>query len=154
MAIRYAVIDNCPVPRRLARRVRALKRDVPGARLNSCYRGHGATRLLHRLGKHTQAELYDGWIHRRPGFLPANPPGFSSHELHSDGNPVYGQRGRRIPFWKVGMDWDDQYVDALIRAAAKRGWHLVRPYSSGSEYHHVSFSRKPRGSFIERRRKR
>jgi hypothetical protein len=145
MSIRFVVIDNCPVPRRLARKVRALKRDVPGARLNSCYRGRSARRLLHRLGKHTQGELYRGWAQRLPGYLPANPPGFSSHELRSDGNPIYGARGRRIPYWMVGMDWDDQYVDRLIRAAAKRGWKLVRPYSSGSEYHHVSFARRPRG---------
>lgn len=144
MSLRFVVIDNCPVPRRLARRVRALKRTVPGAQLNSCYRGSGATRLLHRLGKHTQAELYHGWINRQPGFYPANPPGFSSHELRSDGTPFYGPRGRRLPFWKVGMDWNDADVPRLIEAAKRRGWVLQRPYSSGSEYHHISFARRPR----------
>jgi hypothetical protein len=144
MALRYVVIDNCPVPRRLARKVRKLKQDVPGATLNSCYRGAGAKRLLHRLGKKTQAELYSGWTRRLPGYYPANPPGFSSHELRSDGNPVYGPRGSRIPYWKVGMDWNDQDVSRLIAAASRRGWKLVRPYSSGSEYHHVSFAARPR----------
>jgi hypothetical protein len=140
----FVVIDNCPVPSRLADQVRTLKAEVPGATLNSCYRGQRAARLLHRLGKHTQAELYNGWVRRLPGYLPANPPGFSSHELRSDGNPIYGPRGSKIPWWKVGMDWDDQWISQLQVAAHRHGWKLIRPYSSGTEYHHVSFSRKPR----------
>jgi hypothetical protein len=121
-----------------------LKHDVPSARLNSCYRGAGAKRLLHRLGKRTQSELYYGWVHRLAGFYPANPPGYSSHELRSDGNSFYGPRGSRIPSWKVGMDWNDADVEPLIRAARRRGWTLARPYSSGSEYHHISFAKRPR----------
>lgn len=143
--MRFAVIDDCPVPWRLARKVRRLKRDVPTATLNSCYRGERAKRQLHRLGKRTQGELYAGFRAGKRGFYPANPPGFSSHELRSDGNPVYGApKGRKIPYWQVGMDWDDRWVNALIHAAKKRGWVLVRPYASGSEYHHLSFVRKPR----------
>jgi hypothetical protein len=144
MAIRFVVIDGCPVPRRLARKVRALKRDVPSAHLNSAYRGNSAKRLLHRLGKHTQAELYSGFRRGLPGYYPANPPGFSSHELRSDGNSVYGTRGRKLPFWQVGLDFNDQDIEKLIRAAAKRGWKLVRPYPTGNEFHHVSFSKRPR----------
>jgi hypothetical protein len=142
--MRFVVIDNCPVPARLADQVKTLKADVPQARLNSCYRGQRAAGLLHRLGKKTQTELYAGFVAHRPGFLPANPPGFSSHELRSDGNPVYGARGSRIPWWKVGMDWDDQYIEVLKQAAHRHGWKLVRPYASGSEYHHVSFAEKPK----------
>lgn len=145
MSLRFVVIDQCPVPRRLARKVKALKRDVPSARLNSCYRGNAARRLLHKLGKHTQAELYAGWVKRLPGYYPANPPGFSSHELRSDGNAFFGKpRGASIPWWQCGMDWNDQDIPKLKAAAANRGWRLVQPYPSGSEFHHVNFSGRPR----------
>jgi hypothetical protein len=145
MSLRFVVIDGCPVPRRLARKVRALKRAVPSARLNSCYRGDAARRLLHRLGKHSQRELYDGYRRGLPGYYPANPPGFSSHELRSDGNAVYRKpRGARLAWWQCGMDFNDQDVPRLKAAAANRGWDLRQPYPTGSEYHHLNFAKRPR----------
>jgi hypothetical protein len=140
----FVIIDNCPVPKRIAPQVRALKRDVPHARLQSCYRGDAAKGLLHRLGKSTQAMLWYGWLHRLPGFNPANPPGRSTHELHSDGVAYRGPIGRPLWAWQCGMDWNDDAVNDLIRAGRKRGWALWRPYSSGSEFHHLNFRRAPK----------
>lgn len=155
MAFHLVVVDNCPCPERLARKIKLLKHDVPGATLQSCYRGEDAAHLLHQHGKHTQGELYAMWVSysRRygrqgaidRGVYPANPPGESSHEGFSDGNSVYGvPRGGRLKWWQVGMDFDDAHIAALEHAAKKRGWTLVRPYPTGSEYHHVNFTREPK----------
>ena len=140
----FVIIDNCPVPKRIAKQVRALKHDVPHAVLQSCYRGNAAKGLLHRLGKSTQAMLWYGWLHRLPGFNPANPPGRSTHELRSDGVAYRGPVGRPLWAWQCGMDWNDDAVDQLIAAARRRGWALWRPYASGSERHHLNFRRAPR----------
>jgi hypothetical protein len=113
--------------------------------LNSCYRGDDAKALLHSVGKHTQRELYDGFIHHKPGYYPANPPGYSTHELHNDG-AAYSQwpRGGRIPWWACGIDVNDADVHRFIAAAARHGWKVTQtyPHSSG-EYHHVNFRRPP-----------
>jgi len=144
MSLRYVIIDGCPVPRLLAGKVRALKRAVPSAVLQSCYRGSDAERLLRKYGKHSQAQLYAAWQRRDPGASPANPPGRSSHEQRSDGVAYPGPVGRRLEYWQVGMDWNDAAVPHLIAHAAVRGWRLRRPYSAGTEYHHLNFTRKPR----------
>jgi lysozyme len=142
--MRFVVIDNCPVPAEIADQVKILKRAVPGAVLQSAYRGDAAAGLLKRLGKSTQAMLYNGWLRRLPGFNPANPPGRSTHELRSDGVAYRGPLGRPIRAWGCGLDFNDAAVPKLIAAARKRGWDLFQPYHSGSEYHHLNFRRKPR----------
>lgn len=143
--MQFEVIDRCPVPKAIAAQVRVLKRDVPGARLNSAYRGDLAAGILKRLGKSTQAMLYRGWLRRLPGFNPANPPGFSTHELRSDGVAYRGPRGRPLRAWGCGMDWGPpDLVDDVIAAARRRGWSLFRPYSSGSERQHLNFKSKPK----------
>ncbi|HEX2051831.1 MAG TPA: peptidoglycan-binding domain-containing protein [Actinomycetota bacterium] len=141
--MKYEVVDNCPVPRLLARRLRDLKGKVPGATLNSCYRGADAEDLLHRLGKKSQRELYDGYKAGLPGYNPANPPGRSTHELRSDGAAYLGPVGRRLFWWQCGMDWDTEDVDRLIAAGRGFVWELWRPYASGSEAHHLNFRVKP-----------
>ena len=141
--MKFEVIDNCPVPAAIARQVRLLKRDVPSAVLQSAYRGDEAAGLLKRLGKSTQAMLYNGWLRRLPGFNPANPPGRSTHELRSDGVAYRGPVGRPIRAWGCGLDWNDAAVPALIVAARKRGWILVQPYHSGAEFHHLNFRKRP-----------
>lgn len=116
-----------------------------GASLQSCYRGADAEALLKQCGKHSQTSLYDGWCRRLPGFNPANPPGFSTHELRNDG-AAYSQwkRGAKIPWWAVGIDIDDAHVQAFIKAAAKHGWQVARTYpNSTAEYHHVNFRKPP-----------
>jgi hypothetical protein len=142
--MKFDVIDDCPVPRRIAPQVRALKREVPHARLQSCYRGNLATGLLRRLGKSTQAMLYYGFLHHLPGYNPANPPGRSTHELHSDGVAYRGPLGRPLFAWQCGMDWNDDAIPDLIAAARRRGWTVFRPYKAGSEYHHLNFKRAPK----------
>jgi hypothetical protein len=142
--VSYAVVQGCPVPRRLARPLRQIL-AASGAHLQSCYRGADAEPLLHRLGKSSQAELYEGFRLGRPGFNPANPPGFSTHELRNDGAAYPGKpRGARLKWWQCGIDVDDGHVQAFIREAGKRGYTVARTYpSSRAEYHHLNFRKPP-----------
>lgn len=142
--MRYVPVQGCPCPAPLAPFLREVL-SASGARLQSCYRGADAEALLHQLGKSSQRELYAGWVARRPGFNPANPPGFSTHELRNDG-AAYPQwpRGARIPWWACGIDVDDAHVPAFIAAARARGWVVTQTYpTSAGEYHHVNFRKPP-----------
>lgn len=141
--MKYEVVDNCPVPRLLAKRLRDLKAKVPGATLNSCYRGSDAESLLAKLGKKSQRQLYEGYKAGLPGYNPANPPGRSTHELRSDGVAYPGPVGRRLLWWQCGMDWDTEDVNRLMAAGNTLLWEMWRPYSSGSEAHHINFRLKP-----------
>lgn len=143
--MKFVEIDGCPVPKRLAKRVRRLKGKVPAATLNSCYRGSdpNGVAILRANGKRSQAELFDCWQRRVPGCNPANPPGRSTHECRSDGAAYAGPLGRALAPWQCGMDWQSSEVDALIAGGNSFAWHLFRPYSSGSELHHVNFRVKP-----------
>jgi hypothetical protein len=133
------VIQGSPFRAAIAPYYAILVKDT-GATVNSGYRGVDAARILHKRGKHTQAELY---ATLPPGV--ANPPGFSSHEGFSDGNPIFHTpRGRRLAWWQDGIDVNDSDVPHMIHAARLRGWTLVQPYTSGAEVHHLNFARKPR----------
>jgi len=134
--MRYAVLDGCPVPRPLYPILKKLKKET-GCTYNSLYRGDDVAGILHRYGKHTQRELYETLP---PGM--ANPPDRGTHILRGDG--VVGKLFAKLKFWQCGIDLDDAYVDDVIAAAAEHGWELYRPYSSGSEYHHLNFASKPR----------
>lgn len=141
--MKLVLIDNCPCPESIAPYVYLVLRDA-GHTATSIYRGDDAARLLHAHGKSTQAEIY-----RNPAYAgKANPPGFSSHELRSDGNRVYRvPRGEAIPEWMVGVDsGNDTKQDAarIEKAAHARGWHVVHPYLRGVELHHWSFVQRPR----------
>lgn len=147
--MRYAVVHGCPVPAQLAPFLTQLLKES-GATLQSCYRGTDAEALLHRLGKSSQADLYDGWTHRRAGFNPANPPGFSTHELRSDGAAYPSvKRGGALKWWQCGIDIDDAHVLAFVAAAKRHGWDVWRPYPTGSEYHHVNFHKPPLAARIK-----
>jgi peptidoglycan hydrolase-like protein with peptidoglycan-binding domain len=140
--MKFEIIDNCPVPVQLADCVRVIKRQT-GATLNSCDRSTEAEPYLKRLGKQSQRQLYDGWIHHRPGYNPANPPGFSTHERRNDGVAYKGPRGMTLRYWQVGMDWSNS--DAVIRAAAKLGFTATRTYPRDQrEHHHLNFRREPK----------
>ncbi len=143
-ATKYVMIQCCPVPRLMApflRKVLAESRST----LNSCYRGDDARTLLHACHKKSQTELYHGFVNHLPGYYPANPPGFSTHELHNDG-AAYSQwpRGGRIPWWAVGIDVNDADVHRFIATAKRHGWTVAQtyPHSSG-EFHHVNFRKPP-----------
>lgn len=138
MSTELKVLDGCAVPKPLYPVLRKLKKDVPGLVFNSIYRGDDAAAILHRNGKHTQRELFETLP---PGV--ANPPDRGTHILLGDG--TVGQLHEKLPFWKCGLDVNDEFVGAVIRAAAKRGWELYQPYSSSSEFHHLNFRRVPRG---------
>lgn len=141
---KYVDVQGCPVPRQLATVIKP-SLAATGATLTSCYRGSDpqGSAILHAHGKHTQEQLYDGWIRRLPGFLPANRPGTSTHELRSDGVAYPGPVGRVLEWWQCGMDVDDAHVDAFIRHLAGRGVTARRPYPSGSEHHHINLTRRP-----------
>lgn len=146
---KYTVVQGCPAPAQLAPFLTMLLKES-GATLESCYRGTDAEALLHRLGKSSQADLYNGWLRHLPGYNPANPPGFSTHELHSDGAAYPNvPRGGALKWWQCGLDIDDAHVEAFIAAAARHGWEAWRPYPTGSEYHHVNFRKPPLAARIK-----
>lgn len=141
---KYVVVQNCPVPRQLAPFLKQLLKET-NSTLNSCYRGEEAKALLHKLGKHTQKELYDGYKAGLPGYYPANPPGYSTHELRNDGT-AYSQwpRGAKIPWWACGIDVNDSDVLKMVAAAKRHGWQVSQTYpGSSSEYHHLNFRKPP-----------
>lgn len=142
--MRYVVVQGCVVPEKLAPFLTDVLKAT-GATLNSCYRGADAESLLHRLGKHSQAELYRLHAEDPTRYAPANPPGFSTHELRNDGAayPAW-RRGARIPWWACGIDVNDSDVEHVLRMAARRGWQVAQTYpNSRAEFHHVNFRRPP-----------
>jgi hypothetical protein len=140
--MRFVIVQGSPVPAKLVPILTRILRES-GAQLQSAYRGPDAATLLHRLGKHTQTELYNCWVRRQPGCNPANSPGHSTHELRSDGVAYAGPVGRKLAWWQVGLDVDNAHVARFIQTAARHGWKVHRPYPIGSEYHHVNFMKPP-----------
>jgi hypothetical protein len=145
--MRFVALHGCPVPLLLARTIAHSLHDS-GATLESCYRGQdpAGLKLLHRLGKSSQAELFRGYVLHRPGFNPANRPGTSTHELKSDGvaySKILWPAGSDLQWWQCGMDIDDAHVDSFIWHLAKRGVQAFRPYPAGSERHHVNLRHRP-----------
>jgi hypothetical protein len=139
--MQFDIIDGCPVPRRLAPAIKRIKART-GASLNSCDRSPEAEPYLRRHGKMSQRQLYEGFRQGRPGFNPANPPGFSTHERRNDGVAYRGPRGAWLPYWCVGMDWTNPA--AVVQAAKAEGYQAVITYPSNPrEGHHVNFRREP-----------
>jgi hypothetical protein len=130
--------DGTPVFRGLARALSDARRHGWRGELVSADRRKG---VAERYGKLSQAALYAGWISHRVGFNPANPPGRSSHELHSDGVAYRGPVGRPLSWWQLGLDVTNS--EQLIRVLRGLGYHVRRPYPSGSEEHHLNFTRSP-----------
>jgi lysozyme len=103
---------------------------------------------------HGQQFLFDH--QHQPGFFPANPPGHTSHCLCSDGNAAYRVKGKvvaaggKLPNYFLGIDACDTGPGAkpndcsmLIGRLEGLGYHVTRPYHSGSEAHHFSFTSDP-----------
>lgn len=141
--MKYAVVDRCPVPAKLAPVVKECLK-ASGATLNSAYRGKDAEHILNKYGKSSQSQLYQGWIQKRPGFNPANPPGYSTHELRSDGVAYNVPRGMPLRYWMCGLDIGGAGARAFIDAARRRNWVVTLTYPSNPyELHHVNFRKRP-----------
>lgn len=136
-------VQGCAVLSDIGPYIALLANDAH-ANVRSIYRGDPAAALLHAHGKQTQRDLYWGYVDSRPGYLPANPPGFSTHELRSDGSAYNVLRGSPLEWWQQGFDVDDTDTDRVIREAASHGWQVWRPYPAGSEFHHLNFRVRPR----------
>lgn len=140
--MRFEVIDQCPVPAKLAPALRRIKARS-GATLNSCDRSPEAEPILRRHGKKSQRQLYEGFIKGLPGYNPANPPGKSTHERRCDRIAYPLPVGARLPYWCVGMDWS--HPGAVISAARTEGFLAKVTYPSNPrEGHHINFSKEPR----------
>jgi lysozyme len=75
---------------------------------------------------------------------PANPPGFSSHELRSDGSRGFPgkARGATLKWFELGIDCDDS--DGLLRHLQALGYEVHRTYpGSKTEHHHLNFTASP-----------
>lgn len=130
--------DGVPTMRGLAILLERARKQGWKGMLNSSDRREG---VAERFGRSSQAALYKGWLARKPGFLPANPPGFSSHELRSDGSPLFGTRGQKLPWYQLGLDVsDDQRLVDILRGL---GVGVVHPYRSPSEAHHINLTTDP-----------
>lgn len=140
----FCLVQGCPVAKSIAPYIAILATDAH-ATVNSIYRGADAERILNAHGHRSQAQLYRGWQRRLPGFLAANPPGFSTHELKSDGVAYPSvPRGRALAWWQQGFDVNDSDTGRVIEQARAHGWVVWRPYPAGSEFHHLNFRRRPR----------
>lgn len=140
--MRFSTVDGCVVPADLEEELRAIKKDS-GATLVSCYRGEDATEMLHRLGKWTQVDAWNAFINGTGN--PANRPRQSTHECYSDGVAYRFPVGTRLRYWMVGMDWDIPHVQAVVKAAAKRGWTATVTYpTSTRERQHVNLRKEPK----------
>ena len=115
-------------------------------KVNSADRRKG---VPEKYGKLSQYALWIGWLRRRPGFNPANPPGRSTHELRSDGVAYRGPVGRPLAWWQLGLDVTD--ADQLLAILRRLGYDAFRPYSVGSERHHINLRKSPRRNLIKRR---
>lgn len=136
----WRVIDGCPAPAWIAPYIYIVLRDA-GMIAASIYRGEDAASILHRHGKHTQAE-----IHRMYPSI-SNPAGRSQHELRSDGYANLGPAGRHLHWWQVGIDAGDNSAASKVRvvnAAQRHGWSVRHPYTRGVEGHHFCFAAPPK----------
>lgn len=150
----YRVLQECPVNSQIAPYFALLANEAKAV-INSIDRGTSseATKLLHKYGKHTQAECIELYARGVPGFGPANPVDETTHCLRNDGVAYKNLPPKaHLEFWQQGIDIDDQFIDAMIRASVHHGWRLYQPYSSGAEFHHLNFVYRPLPKGLDRAR--
>lgn len=142
-------LDGSPTFWGLAKPLLQARRNGWSGRLNSSDRRKG---VAERYGKMSQAALFKcAQAKKNSGTCPpscqgncnpANPPGFSSHELRSDAQVFPGPRGRRLQWWELGLDCSN--APQLVQVLTKLGHKARRPFpNSPSEAHHVNFSASP-----------
>src|SRR5574338_641730 len=107
---RTVVFDGTPVFRGLAHVLHEARQHGWKGTLSSADRRKG---IPEQVGKKSQYQLWYGWIHRLPGYNPANSPGRSSHEIRSDGVAYRGPVGRKLKWWQLGLDISDS--DRFLR---------------------------------------
>jgi hypothetical protein len=150
-AERTVAFDGVPVFAGLALALQDARDHGVQFSLNSADRRDG---VAERFGKMSQAALFrcsrNCTLDCHGNCNPANPPGFSSHELKSDGNAVYGPRGSSIPWYKLGIDADN--AEGLRAWLHGHGYEVVRPYPDGREAQHFSFVADPRANLRKRGR--
>lgn len=132
-----------PVPQRMAVVIEACLRESGGT-LSSGLRTQQAVAWARARGAvlQSQAELYDLFV--RGIGNPANPPGYGTHELRSDGVAFPAiTRGAPIPWWAVGLDVGTVSGQRYCDAARKLGWVVTVTYPS-SESWHVNHRRLPK----------
>jgi len=149
--LRTIGLDGAPIFWGLAKPlVRARERGW-GGRLSSADRRKGKPE---RFGKMSQATLFDCFQRRQAtgrcplncagNCNPANPPGFSSHELRSDGSEGFPgkPRGSQLKWFELGMDCDDS--EGLLDHLRALGYKAHRTYpNSQLERHHINFTASP-----------
>jgi hypothetical protein len=113
--------------------------------------------VLQRFNAENHTNLHgQGYLYQHqhdPGFCPADSPNTTSHCLFSDGNPTYKVGGSQIPAgaqlpnYMLGLDIVDvgatNTCPRLMQALTALGYHVVHPYSAGSEAHHIVFVANP-----------
>ena len=113
--------------------------------------------VAERFGHMSQQALWDCFqakvrtgvcpAHCHGNCLPANRPGFSSHELRSDGMAFYkAPRGAKIADYMLGLDCEAPGTGSAARLVAwlnSHGYHAARIYHTTAEAHHFSFSKSP-----------
>jgi hypothetical protein len=141
-----AVLDGCPLP--LGHKLMLLdaRRNGWEGVVTSADRRSVIERLLHKLGKSTQAELYQGFEEGRPGFLPANPRDRGTHMRIGDG--VVGRLFEKLKWWQEGID--STAATQLRLVLNSLGYKAYRPYDSASEEHHTNLKASPHDRLIER----
>jgi hypothetical protein len=140
--------DGTPVFHGLALVLQDARDHGWSGRLNSADRRKG---VAERYGRMSQYALYVAyWVKHLPGYNPANAPGRSTHELRSDGIAYRGPVGRPLAWWQLGLDVEQ--ADELRGVLKRLGYAAFRPYTSGSEAHHVNLRRNPRPRLRKRGR--
>lgn len=150
MAMTHTVsYKNVPVPRGIAYALDLIDRKGATFDVVSCIRVDSILKQHNKqygTNLHGQQYLYDN--QNKPGFNPANPPSMTSHCYYSDGNAVYkrpsgghASAGQKIVWYQIGIDTSDS--DSVLKIGNSIGFHIVRPYSSGSEAHHLCFTVSP-----------
>lgn len=110
--------------------------------LSSADRRTVIRRLLHRLGKKTQAALWR--LFQEGKGAPANPPDRGTHQLIGDG--TVGELFEELAWWRMGMDTS---LGPELRAGLRElGYEVIQPYSS--EEWHSNMTENPHDRLIER----
>jgi hypothetical protein len=140
----FCIIQGHPAPVDIAPYIAILIEDT-GAEVDGIYRGQDAYELLKAHGHYSQSEVYyaDEETRQRQGTLRSlNAPGYSTHELRSDGEAYpYVPRGEPLEWWQLGFGVDLDHSDAVVACGKSYGWKLFHPYEIFHD--HINFREPP-----------